>query len=251
MRAMLILSAVLFLGGCDSFGDVKKADTIEAYETYLQDHETGQNALIARSRLEELYYEKAKADGTPESWETFFEKYPEGKGFLYERAHEKWEEFLFNWAMEQQRPEAWDRFLKTFDRPTKEHLKVAERARNVSTYAEHLTLSPVRMERINLAEDPDGPLDGWSFMVDVSNTGDKALSTLELTLSYLDDRGNSLDRDTWAVAAPFFSVPVEEEYYKPLMPQEQRTWIWTSGDTPEGWSQKVKVHATHLVYAEK
>lgn len=251
MRPSLLLLGLLALAGCDSFGKVKKADTIEAYEAYLVDHTSGQNALVARSRLEELYYEKTKADATPEAWEAFFEKYPEGTGFLYERAKEKHEDFLFNWALEQNRPEAWDRFLKTFSRPTKEHAKIAERARHVSTYSEHLVLSEPRMERVNLAENPDGPLDGWSFAVDVQNTGDKALSTLELTLSYLDENGHGLDRDVWPVAAPFFSVPVEDHFYKPLAPGETRTWVWTSGDIPEGWSQKVRVTATHLVYAEK
>lgn len=245
-----LLALATTLTGCNPYAKAKEADTIEAYEAYLSGDPGGNNALIAKTRLEELYLERAQDESTVEAWDAYFEKYGDN-GFLHERAREQHETFLFHWAQEQGTMAAWDQFLEAYPRCTKEHRREAEAMKKVSTYLDHLELSSARKERVNLAEDPDGPLNGWQFEVDVRNTGERTITRLDISLVYLGFEGQHLDRDTWPVASEYFEVPVEAEYYEPLGPGDERVWRWTAGDTPEGWAEQVKVYPSRIAFADE
>ncbi len=107
-----------------------------------------------------------------------------------------------------------------------------------------ISIGPVEMEQVNLAENPEGPLDGYGFYVDVTNTGEKPIVSLTLEISYLNVDGRTLDRKFWPAVAPRLpgGLPMAEGFSKPIAPGEVRTWEWTDGDLPEAWSKKVKVY---------
>jgi hypothetical protein len=99
------------------------------------------------------------------------------------------------------------------------------------------------MEQVNLAENPEGPLDGYGFYVDVTNNGDAPIQYLNMQISYLDEKGTTLSRSKWPAVATRLpaSLPMEEGFDKPIAKGETRQWEWTTGKTPDGWSKKVSV----------
>lgn len=62
-----------------SYWDARRADTIEAYEEFLKENPDGEKAEKAKSRLEDLYFEKAKKANDIAVVEDYLKKYPNGK----------------------------------------------------------------------------------------------------------------------------------------------------------------------------
>ena len=244
-RSSTLLTAALlaFAVGCGSpFSDAQEADTIAAYEQFLGANPSSPYRLQAETRLEQLYLDKARADQSLPSYDTYLEKFPTGT--MREKALAERRDFLYAWADEQNTVAGWEQFLKEYATGgDKKQRKVARKRLRMAEHRDKVELAPVEMEQVNLAENPDGPLDGWGFFVDVTNKGDQAIGHLYLKVSYLDAAGKALDSDSWPVATKVNpgGIPIEETYKQPLKPGETRTWTYTSGDMPAGWSKKVSV----------
>ena len=111
-----------------------------------------------------------------------------------------------------------------------------------------LEIGPVEMEQVNLAEDPDGPLNGYGFYADVKNVGKDTIEMLQMRISYLDGSGKSVGTGEWPLVADHYpgNLPIEEGFDKPIRPGESRTWKWTTGDLPDGWAKKTKLVAIDI-----
>jgi hypothetical protein len=245
-------AALLWLLACDPYPSVARTDTIEAYQGYLAEHPTGANALRAQVRLEELVLERARASGSLEDWDAYLAAFPDG--YHRETALKERETSLFTWARNEATVEAWDTFLREYPRPGRGRKTEAEDGREAAAYAVHLTTGPVVIDKVNLADDPAGPLDGTRFRMDVTHGGDKAIETLWYRIHYLDAAGRSLDERTWPLVAPYktYPVPVPDEQTFPMEPGETRTWEWSTGALPEGFADKVRVvpYEIHFVGEE-
>ena len=112
--------------------------------------------------------------------------------------------------------------------------------------ADKYAVGAVEMMQINLAEDPEGELDGWQFTVPVTNQASMAIPFMKLEMHFLDENGDTLQVDDYAVVAKDFGMPIEEERKVPIKPGETRDWIWTTGNVPAGWSRQVKVRPTAI-----
>lgn len=236
IRAALVLFALL--AGCDDFHAVQQADTIEAYEAWIAENPDHRMMLHATTRLEDLYLERARGAGSLAAYDAYLARFPEG--VYRDKAMAEREAFLFDQAAARDTVAAWEAFLAEYPRASKKRKAAARAAIAVAGYREHLTLSPPRLERVNLAEDPEGPLDGWAVRVDVTNTGEETLQTLIL--------GAELPAGLreWPVAAPTWRVPLEEELRAPLRPGETRTWTWTTGELPESFEGELVVRPTSI-----
>lgn len=246
MRLLSPLLPALLLAlatGCGSpFADAQEQDTIAAYEAFLAENPNSPYTLQAQTRLEQLYLDKARADKTLESYDTYLEKFP--KGTLRDKALEERRDFLFAWADAENTVAGWNKFLEEYSTGgDKKQRKEARKRLRMAEHRDKVELAPVEMEQVNLAENPDGPLDGWGFFVDVTNVGQEAIGHLYLKVSYLDASGKALDSDSWPVATKVNpgGIPIEEEFKQPLKPGDTRTWVYTTGDMPAGWSKKVSV----------
>ena len=245
--AALALSTV----GCGSpFADAQEADTIEAYEAFLAANPSSPYTLQAQTRLEELYLGKARDEKTLEAYDTYLEKFPEGA--LRAKALDERREFLFAWADSEDSVDGWKKYLTEY--ATGGDKKQRKEARKRLRMAENrgaIELGPVEQEQVNLAENPDGPLDGWGFYVDVTNKGEQTITHLYLQVAYLGDGGKSLDSDSWPVVTKVNpgGIPIEEEFKQPLKPGESRTWVYTTGDMPAGWTKKVRVTPVDIGFA--
>jgi len=245
---LTLLSLILALGfACaDPFTAVQEADTIEAYEAYMADHPDGRFQMQAESRLEELYLQAARDGKTLEAYDAYLERFPEG--VLLEKAMLERETFLFDWANATNTIASWEKFLEEYPKANKKRKQHARRVLKVLGYSDHLDVGGVRQKKVNLAENPDGPLDGWGFQVDVSNNGDKTIESLWMTIEYLGDGDVVLDKRDWPLVAPYWTTPVEEERKVPMKPGETRTWDWSTGSLPAKWSEKVRVIPTQLFF---
>ena len=250
----LLLAALLvaFATGCsDPYQDTRKIDTIEAWEAFLKENPSSSYAAAAEGRLEELMFEAAEKSGKVADWDAYFARFP--KGLKFKDAQEGRLGALYHTAETDDTVEAWTAFnegcaaVKSCDATWKrwgpKRLKIAE---NRSSFE----LGATDMKQVNLAEDPEGPLDGWGFFVPVTNKGNVAIERMVLRIRYFDAEGAELARKDWPVVAKALpgNIPFEDGFDKPIAPGETRTWEWTSGDMPAGWSKQIKVEAVDLTY---
>ncbi|HHO53485.1 MAG TPA: hypothetical protein ENK18_22090 [Deltaproteobacteria bacterium] len=252
MRPFLIFgfaSVLVVLTACgEPFAAAQKADTIESYEQYLKENPEGRFVIEASGRLEVLYLERAKAEETLEAYDAYLERFPEGA--MRERALTERESFLYSWAKETNTAEGWQKYLDEYPKGKKKQRQHAKRMLEVHAYLPYLEVSPVRQEQINLAEDPEGPLNGWGFEADVTNNGDATITEMRLTIQYLSPEGGVLDEREWPIVAEYWTVPVEEERKVPMGPGQTRTWEWSTGDMPERWDRKVRLFVSRISLKE-
>ncbi|HJN75138.1 MAG TPA: hypothetical protein QGF58_14510 [Myxococcota bacterium] len=240
---MLALLALLACG--PSFHEVQKADSIEAYEAFIQAAPNSPSITMAEIRLEELYLEKARKDKTLEAYDHYLEMYQGNpKSQLAEIAVEEREEFLYAWAEDSNSVEAWQTWLDEYPKGSKKRKQEARRRVAMNAYVDQLEIGRVEIEPVNLAEDPDGALDGYLFTSEVTNTGTRTITTLNMELQYLDIEGNVIDKDRWPLVAPQApgNMPIEEEWKVPVKPGETRAY-WYTDMAPEavGWSKKARL----------
>jgi hypothetical protein len=247
-RAVLLV-AVLTVAACDNFSAVQEADTIEAYEAYLAENPTTRWKLQAEGRLEDLYLIKAKQDKSLDGYDAYIKRFPQGK--LMERAMAERQEFLFQWAQAENTEEAWKKFLEQYPRCEKKQREQAEKAIKMAQNLGSLTIGAVVQERVNLAEDPNGPLNGFSFDVDVTNNGTRDISYMAMAISFLGDDDVVLHRKEWPVVSRYWSIPIEEEKKQPIKAGQTVTWNWTDGNMPDGWNGQVRVVPTAIRFLDE
>jgi hypothetical protein len=247
---MRLLLLVLFLAACDDpFGDTKKVDTIEAWEQFLAGDPSGSEKLAAETRLEELMVEKANSTGKLEDFDAVLKKFPKT------RQRKKLEEGRANahfaQADAENTPDAWKRFLDENPNADAAQRKKASARVQVAEYQDKLQMGEIKVEEVNLAENPKGPKDGWGFSTEVTNAGDKTLDLLTLEVQLLDASGGKLAAMSYPLAGTTGpgGTSLPDEYTKPLKPGDKRTWRYSTGDIPEGWSKQVRIVPVSLRFS--
>jgi hypothetical protein len=246
----LLLIAALSVGCTSAFGEAQKADTIEAYEKFLSENPTSPYKLQAESRIEDLMLEKARKEKTLEAYDAVLTRYP--KGHTHEKALTERKEFLYKWADETDTVEAWDKFLTEYPKADKKELTEAERRKTMAQHRGSIGVGPIAMEQVNLAKDPNGPLNGWMFSADITNNGDKPIQHLMFRLSYLDADGKPIDSDLWPVVAT--SLPgglgMPDGFDTPMKPGETRKFSYDTGDLAPEWGRGAKLVPTEIRFVE-
>ncbi len=135
--------------------------------------------------------------------------------------------------------------------PDGKFLKIARYEYGEKLYLPKIAVENLRVEKVNLAADPEGPLNGWGIFADIRNGGDRILIEVELVIHYLDAKGASLDTDKWwAVAPGLLGMPTPPYIVPPLPPEEARGLRWTTGDVPENWAETVRLEFTNLRFED-
>jgi hypothetical protein len=253
---MRLIPFALLLGALvaceDPFAAAQQADNIEGYEKYVAENPGSIYQPQIDIRLEELYAEKAGAEGTKEAWEAYAAKFPEGKH--KKDADEALQRFAYDEALAAGTPEAFKGFLEKWPKAEKSRRKKAEGMVKVAEYGKLVIGEPVVSET-NMAEDPKGPKDGYMVTASVENQGDLTLEYVNMTVELLGDDGKVLDRKDYPLVSKNWTMPVADIAMQPMKPKEKRTWTWSiakdgandgTPDTPEGWNQKVRVYASGL-----
>jgi len=249
MRLPIICLLAITLAACgDGWADIQSTDTIDAYEQYLTDNPDGRWVMEANSRLESLYLERAHDEKSLEAYDKYLERFPEGA--LRETALKDRESYLFEWAKDTNTMDSWNRFLKEYPKADKKRKKAAKAMIKVQEYLPSLDIGAPQMAQVNLAENPEGPLDGWEFTCDVTNNGESTIESMHLTIEYLSNEGAVIGSKQWPIVSPFWSIPIEEEYKKPIQPGQTRTWKWTTGNMPESWARKNQIYVSKIKLAK-
>jgi hypothetical protein len=235
MRTFLLF---LFLAAC---ADPFAVDTVEAWETYLGTDPSGSDRLNAESRLEELLVERANTSGKLEDYDAVLKRFPKTRQATKLKASRAAAAYAL--AETENTPAGWKKFNDENPEADATMRKKATNRVQVAAYQDKLVLGEIKVEEVNLAEDPRGPKDGWGFSVEVTNAGDKTLDYLNMEVQLLDASGGKLDAKSYPLVGTSgpggMSLP--EEYTKPLKPGDKRVWAYSSGEMPEGWSKQVKI----------
>ncbi len=231
-----LASALLVSAGCDPEAAGPAQDTIAAWDAWLTTHPSANDQLRGTSRLQDLFLDQARASEDPADFDAYLARFPTGAHAATIR--EEREATMFRRGLLEGSVEAWRAFLADYPKARDEHDRIAADGLAAARYAPHMAMGPVRTERVNLAEDPEGPKDGTAFRVDITNQGDRTVTGWWLRIFYKDAQGNVLSRRKWPlVETPRgFPVPMPPEASEPVKPGETRTWEWATGDLPEGFS---------------
>lgn len=238
VRAAPLLLAALFLLGChDPIDDAKTANTVEAWEAYLAMPEaTGSNKLFGEDRLQELMVAKAEGSKTLEDYDALLKRFPKARDF------KKWQTARIQIALEAAEalntPEGWQKFVADNPKADGSMVKQAKNRIAVAEYTPKLGITELKVEQVNLAEDPKGPKDGWGFSTDITNNGDKAISYLNIELKITDPAGGAWKPVTMPAVASTYTVPMPEEFYLPIEPGKTRHWEYTTSEVPEKFADK-------------
>ena len=245
-----LLIAAILIGCSNPYGDAQKADNIETWEKFIKENPKNPNRSLAEVRLEELYLKAARDGKTLDAYDLYLQKFP--KGQFAKTAKDERREFLMDWARDTDTPDAWQKYLEEYPTGNSKAQREAKRRLNMAKNKNAIEFGPIKMEQVNLAEDPNGPLNGYGFYVDVTNKSDQPIQRLNVQIAYLADDGKALRKKSWPAVAPRLpaGLPMPPGFDKPIAPGETRQWEWTDGDMPEAWSKKAKVVATDIKFVE-
>lgn len=262
-RILVIVLLGSSLVGCSSkpsFRAVMESGDPAAFEDWLKTADkTDADYVTAYVRLEKILYENAQKESTVQAYDRFFARYPATKhesyppGFtplFHDKAWKDRENVLWTWADQNSSKESFERFLKDYPKAGKKRKADAKRRVHMLENLDKVSIGAVRQERVNLAENPEGALDGWGFWVDVTNVGQVPIERLTLAIYYLGDEGRVIDRDEWPVVAKRLpgNMPFKDGFDKPMAPGETRTWEWTTGELADGWSQQVRMTPVDILF---
>lgn len=245
-RSIPLLLSVLFTVAChDPIDDAKTANTPEAWEAYLAlPDATGSNKLFAEDRLQDLMAERAEASMTIADYDAVLKRFPKA------RDQKKWRDARIKIALTEAEtlntPEGWQKFVADNPKAEGSMVKQAKNRIAVAEYTPKLGITELKIEQVNLAEDPKGPKDGWGFSTDITNNGEKAISYLNIELRITDPAGGAVKPETMPAAASTYTVPMPEEFYKPIEPGQTRHWEYTTNEVPEKFADKPEAKITPI-----
>jgi len=122
----------------------------------------------------------------------------------------------------------------------------------VLEYQDNLDIGDVELDQVNLAEDPDGPLNGWEIRAPIKNNGARTITYLNVEIQYLGPGGKVVETTKWPWVAPQFPVPMEEELKVPVKGGEARDYVYTTAPPEAGeWNRTVKLVPVTIRFKEK
>lgn len=251
MPRIKLLAAVLFtiiaVAGCDSQqGDLRAAQiagTTEAYEAFLVKYPDSVYAESVRESIEDVRYNAARSGAESALWREYLEQHPNGKHVKEARRAE--DEVAFAEADTARTPASYQAYLDSH--PSGQFVKKARGEMEELGYLDKITIDNYRVEKINLAKDPKGPLNGWAFLADVHNNGDRIAIEVEVQLQFLGEGGEVLGtRDWWVVAPELMGMPTPPRIVPPLRPENMREFVFTTGEPPEGWVDQFQLEILTL-----
>jgi hypothetical protein len=252
-----VIPLILLLAACaDPYGDAQEANTVEAWEGFLKTEPSASQKMFAEQRIEEILVRRAEESKTVADWAAVLKRFPTSKDkkkYIENKLNASMKLASMKLAEAANTEEAWKKVAEENPEADPAILKEARARADMAAYAAMLVIAEPVVKQINLAEDPKGPLNGWGIFTEVTNTGDKTVSYLNLDCEYLDAGGQPIRGDKWPVvgiSGPG-GVSMHDDFYKPMKPGEKRPWALTTGEPPANWGQKVKLTAVSVRFAKE
>jgi len=240
--------AIAFLAGCEgmAFHNAEMANTPESYEAFLAEFPDSNRYEDIQQRVEKLRFEAAMKDGSSAAIRDYLQLHPNGEHVNEALAAE--DATSFEEAQAEGTIEAYQGYMDAH--PKGKHLEQARGLQDRLKYLPRLSIEETTTRRINLANDPKGPLNGWEVLANIVNKGGRTLRIVELDIQVLDSRGEVYgDTHTWwAVSRELGGFPTPDAMKPPLPPEGTRVFRWTTGEVPEGWAEQLKLAVTDVVF---
>lgn len=190
--APVVLGLSLALVGCSkegaAFKQAQEANSIEGYESFLQQFPETDNKMTVEQRLDELYFEKSKAEPTEESLRGYLAKFPQGAHSAEVRG--ELEGMAFKKIAETGDKAAFEAFVAEF--PNGNYTEKAKTRIDELGYGEKITTSDVKVTKVKVTTDA-GEVDGWEITGTLTNSGDRNLSALSVNVGPMGAGGVAFD----------------------------------------------------------
>ncbi len=252
MRRLLVpLLLALLLPGCEGMAlhDAELKDSPEAYEAFLSEYPDSEAATRLRARIDKLRFLRAKSAKTSEGMREYISLHPEGKHI--DEARKLEDELSFAEAAVLHTPEAYQAYLDSH--PDGIWVEKARWSGEQLTYLPKIAIGPLQVEPINMARDPEGPLNGYGVRAELVNNGERTLRVVEMAVEYLNGRGEPVKTDRWwAVAPDLGGFPTPPEMKPPLRPGGTRTFDWSTAEKPSSWADgRFAIKVTKVEFLKK
>jgi outer membrane protein assembly factor BamD (BamD/ComL family) len=231
-RSLFVVALLLLLApltGCErnAYQNAEFAGTAEAWESFLEKYPSNMSATDIRERIDGLRFSQAKKDGNIAGFKDYLTRHPSGK-------HEG--EALAAIDLLDYEAAARESSLASFEGYLKAHpdgayVERSNEAHAKLSYLPKVTLGRATTTRTNMADDPEGKLNGWSLDAEITNTGDRTLRVVELHVDIKDIDGKLLKSDKWWAVAPDLTIQAAPPSMRAsLEPGGVRTFNWTYSD---------------------
>jgi len=248
MRRLFPLLLALLIG-CEGMAlhEAELADSPEAYEAFLQEHPSSSEAARLRERIEKLRFLQAKEGKDAASLQKFLALHPDGEHAAEAKAME--DTLAYEEIGKAGTAEQLQAYLDSH--PDGEFVEDARGRVKKMQYLPSMSVGEVTQERVNMAGDEKGELNGWKITADVLNGGDKTLSVVEVGVDYLDSKGGVVQTDTWwAVTKDLGGFPVPPWMLKALPKGQTRQFVFSTAERPAEFADQFAVRVTGVRFRE-
>ena len=255
MRGPLcILTAVTLLGvgtvltGCgeaEAWRQAELTDAADTYREFLEKYPDSEYASEAIKRVEEQDYVRAADLGTAGAYGKYLEQHAEGSNADAARTNHA--RLLFEEAKEECSAPKMSQYLEMY--PEGGSHMDARHYERVFEFAENIEIANIESRKVNLQGDPEGELDGWGIYAEVTNNGDRNLTTCQIRVEWLSEVGVVLLKRLWYVATPRLDMyPTAEWMQVPMPPGDMRAFSYEFGRQvkPDYWEGKVRLRVHDL-----
>ena len=263
----LLLSLTLFFACSDPYKEAQTIGTVEAYDAFIAEYASSSRVFEANMAIEKILTDKARESQKPEDFDVYLNRY-EGNPptrSLYDKMVDERADARWTQALENNSVESYKLFITEYKTERPEAVRKARKRLKVAEYAKGLKLGPMEKIQVNLSDDPNGPLNGWQFETEFTNSGEKTLDSLLLRISYLNADGEVIKfKDYTAVGCGDYCqrmfVFEDKSYEKqdpdiarirpPMKPGETRQFVKSTGDVPPDWSKQIKAEFVSIKFAD-
>jgi hypothetical protein len=246
-----LIALPLLLAACEgaAFLDAEKANTPEAFEAFLQEYPNYAQADEVRVTIEELRYKGAWESRNAGQMREFLGRYPDSEHAA--KMIKKEDELAWTEADYTKTGEGYKSYLDLH--PTGAWIPEATALHTKFAYVDAMTISTPVIQKVNMAADPEGPLNGWGLSCEITNTGDRRVRTVEVRIDYLKLDGSVAKSDKWwAVVQDLGPLPVHPIMRPILEPGEVRPFSWSTAEAPPGWDEgKLALRISELKFAKE
>jgi hypothetical protein len=249
----------LFACGPDPFNVAMDDGSIDTLRAFLVENPDHRLAYMAVSAIEKRYGEIAQESNTVEAWDNYMSRYPEGEHVRDGRQIR--ERLMYDIAAAENTPESWQAFLDAYQYSSTPLKDRAEQRAAVAPFLGQLQFGEVSVNPANLAENPDGPMDGYAVTADFHNTTGRTIEKLTVQIDFTSDNAGVIQSERWPLVAdrnPDRTGRTAEER-RPIRNNEHRQFVFTiepigvsynEGEPDMRWNRQALVTPVFIVVSE-
>ena len=263
MRRWFIWSVLLVgvcgaLSGCNgetqAYTDACAAETPEAFNLYLQEYPDGLHAADVRHRLDLAEFGIAEKAKTAAAFEKYIADHPDGK--YVDKALDEAKNLAWGDADMANTVDALVAFKEKYGTGAF-GIKADARLTALRYAVTSVQFNEFEVERVNVAGERRGELNGYAIRAKVSNGGEQACKVMKVRVVFQGEDSAIVDTKFEFVATPShpMGIPIPERLKLPFQPGQEREFEYLIGDpnVPKGWvpdADHTRIEVTEIDFVE-